>query len=100
MAIRTPIRGQWRPIVAVAYFGLLLLIFGGGLYRAVFFGTFDDDPIGFVLVVIVGVPITLVSGGLLVATLFGWRSETHIFQRREARPPFDNAIREPLERGR
>jgi hypothetical protein len=106
MSIRTPIRGQWRPIVAVAYFAFLLWIFGGGLYGALFFGTlpgnitFENNPVVFVLMVLVAAPLTLISGGLLVATLFGWRSEVRIFQKREARPPLDNAIREPLERGR
>jgi hypothetical protein len=81
-------------LLAFAIFGL----YQAWAYQTIYGAPYETRPFRFMQgVVTCALGVILLGPLLIVAALF-WRIETRNLQKRELRPPIDDAIREPFEK--
>jgi hypothetical protein len=112
LSVARTIKFAWKEICGIAFFAVLLAFALYQLYGAWAFGlvavpwrvlrrisvaTLAGDPIAFWIGVAFWAlePIVLIP--VIWLLIFGLRSEARSFRIREARPPLDDGIRQPVD---
>ena len=106
------VKRDWRALLGIllSAFGLLLSIYQ--LYRAWAFHavlvparrfgdlSYGDSPLWFACAAAAWAFLAVVACGFIWLLSSEWRAEARFFRRRDTRPPFDDAIRDPADRDR
>jgi hypothetical protein len=107
MQTRRTIGSEWKTLLALGFFVVLLAFCTHELYRAWVFGTVgprlmsvsvDANPILFAAAVLLFAIGSIVTAAVVVGGLCALRSERRFLRRRESRPPLDDARRAPFDR--